>query len=94
MLTARDLRTLATRGIDADDARRQLELLRHPPPPLRLLRPQIIPTERTEAVTPSEPVISYEPRRVPAAKAIVSSSPSLETSGPPYSCFLGPDSTR
>jgi len=43
---------------------------------------------------PSEPVISYEPRRVPAAKAIVSSSPSLETSGPPYSCFLGPDSTR
>jgi len=32
--------------------------------PLRLLRPQIIPTERTEAVTPSEPVL---PALVPVA---------------------------
>lgn len=38
-LTAADCVQLAARGIDPDEAERQLGLLREPPPPVRLLRP-------------------------------------------------------
>jgi len=41
-LTAADLEQLANAGITPEEAERQLELLRHPPPPARLDRPATI----------------------------------------------------
>lgn len=37
--TDQDLRQLAAQGVSLEEARRQIELLRHPPPPTRVLRP-------------------------------------------------------
>jgi Domain of unknown function (DUF4301) len=37
--TDQDLRQLAAQGLSLEEARRQMELLRHPPPPTRVLRP-------------------------------------------------------
>jgi hypothetical protein len=39
MFTTRDLQQLESRGISVSEAERQLELLRHAPPPTRLVRP-------------------------------------------------------
>ena len=42
MLSPADLEHLASRGISPDEARRQLALLRDPPPPARILRPATV----------------------------------------------------